>query len=36
LRTPLGKEAAALYGKFVDSGEGGKDFFGIIRFLRGG
>jgi len=34
--TPLGKEAAALYGKYVDSGEGGKDFSGIIRFLRGG
>ena len=34
--TPLGREAAALYGKYVDSGEGGKDFSGIIRFLRGG
>ena len=34
--TPLGKEAASLYGKYVDSGEGGKDFSGIIRFLRGG
>lgn len=33
--TPLGKEAASLYGKYVDSGEGGKDFSGIIRFLRG-
>ncbi len=34
--TPLGREAAALYGKYVESGEGGKDFSGIIRFLRGG
>jgi 3-hydroxyisobutyrate dehydrogenase len=33
--TPLGKEAAALYGKYVDSGEGGRDFSGIIRMLRG-
>ncbi len=33
--TPLGKEAAALYGQYVDSGEGGRDFSGIIRMLRG-
>jgi 3-hydroxyisobutyrate dehydrogenase len=33
--TPLGREAAGLYGKYVDSGEGGKDFSGIIRYLRG-
>jgi 3-hydroxyisobutyrate dehydrogenase len=33
-KTPLGKEAAALYAKYVDSGEAGRDFSGIIRFLR--
>src|SRR5262249_4011124 len=34
--TPLGAEAAALYGLFVGNGHGGRDFSGIIRFLRGG
>ncbi len=33
--TPLGAEAAALYQLFVAQGEGGRDFSGIIRFLRG-
>jgi 3-hydroxyisobutyrate dehydrogenase len=33
--TPLGAEAAALYGLFVGHGHGAKDFSGIIRFLRG-
>ena len=33
--TPLGAEAAALYGLFVGNGHGGRDFSGIIRFLRG-
>ncbi len=33
--TPLGAEAAALYGLFVGNGFGGRDFSGIIRFLRG-
>jgi 3-hydroxyisobutyrate dehydrogenase len=33
--TPLGAEAAALYGLYVAQGEGGRDFSGIIRFLRG-
>jgi 3-hydroxyisobutyrate dehydrogenase len=33
--TPLGAEAAALYGLFVAHGHGGLDFSGIIRFLRG-
>jgi 3-hydroxyisobutyrate dehydrogenase len=33
--TPLGAEAASLYGLFVGQGEGGRDFSGIIRFLRG-
>jgi 3-hydroxyisobutyrate dehydrogenase len=34
-KTPMGAEAAALYGRYVDSGEAGRDFSGIIRFLRG-
>ncbi len=33
--TPLGAEAAALYQLFVGRGEGGRDFSGIVRFLRG-
>ncbi len=33
--TPLGAEAAALYGLFAATGAGGVDFSGIIRFLRG-
>jgi 3-hydroxyisobutyrate dehydrogenase len=33
--TPLGAEAAALYGLFVGNGGAGRDFSGIIRFLRG-
>src|SRR5262245_3059385 len=33
--TPLGAGAAAVYEQFVDSGEGGVDFSGIIRYLRG-
>jgi 3-hydroxyisobutyrate dehydrogenase len=33
--TPLGAGAAAVYERFVDTGEGGVDFSGIIRFLRG-
>ena len=33
--TPLGAEAAALYGLYVANGHGGRDFSGIIRFLRG-
>ena len=34
--TPLGAEAAGLYGLYVGQGEGARDFSGIIRFLRGG
>src|SRR5437016_6161263 len=34
--TPIGAEAAALYGLFVGNGHGARDFSGIIRFLRGG
>jgi len=33
--TPLGAEAAALYGLYVAHGAGQGDFSGIIRFLRG-
>jgi 3-hydroxyisobutyrate dehydrogenase len=33
--TPLGAEAAALYRRYVDQGEGARDFSGIIRFIRG-
>ena len=33
--TPLGAEAAALYGLYVGHGFAGRDFSGIIRFLRG-
>jgi 3-hydroxyisobutyrate dehydrogenase len=33
--TPLGAEAASLYGLYVGQGEGGRDFSGIVRFLRG-
>jgi 3-hydroxyisobutyrate dehydrogenase len=33
--TPLGAEAAALYGLYVGQGEAGRDFSGIVRFLRG-
>jgi 3-hydroxyisobutyrate dehydrogenase len=33
--TPLGAEAASLYGLFVGQGHAARDFSGIIRFLRG-
>jgi 3-hydroxyisobutyrate dehydrogenase len=33
--TPLGAEAAALYGLYVAHGAGSSDFSGIVRFLRG-
>jgi 3-hydroxyisobutyrate dehydrogenase len=33
--TPLGAEAAALYGLYVSHGHGRVDFSGIIRFLQG-
>ena len=35
-KTPLGAEAAAIYDRYVGAGEGGRDFSGIIRFIRGG
>jgi 3-hydroxyisobutyrate dehydrogenase len=34
--TPLGAEAAALYRLYVGQGEAGRDFSGIINFVRGG
>jgi 3-hydroxyisobutyrate dehydrogenase len=33
--TPLGAEAAQIYGLYAGAGEAGSDFSGIIRFLRG-
>jgi 3-hydroxyisobutyrate dehydrogenase len=33
-KTPLGKRAEELYAQFAESGEAGKDFSGIIQFLR--
>jgi 3-hydroxyisobutyrate dehydrogenase len=32
--TPLGADAAGLYGRYVESGEGLRDFSGIISFIR--
>lgn len=32
--TPLGAGATAIYTQYVESGEAGRDFSGIIRFLR--
>jgi 3-hydroxyisobutyrate dehydrogenase len=32
---PLGADAAKIYGQYVEGGEGGRDFSGIIRFVRG-
>jgi 3-hydroxyisobutyrate dehydrogenase len=34
--TPLGAEAAALYGMFEAAGHAGEDYSAIINFLRGG
>jgi len=34
--TPLGAEAAALYTLFVNAGNGGLDYSGIIKLIRGG
>jgi 3-hydroxyisobutyrate dehydrogenase len=33
--TPLGADAAKIYGDFVEAGEGPRDFSGVIRFIRG-
>jgi 3-hydroxyisobutyrate dehydrogenase len=34
--TPLGADASSLYSRYVESGEAGRDFSGIIRFIRNG
>ena len=34
-KTQLGADAARIYSQYVESGEAGKDFSGIIRFVRG-
>jgi 3-hydroxyisobutyrate dehydrogenase len=34
--TPLGADASSLYSRYVGSGEAGRDFSGIIRFIRNG
>jgi 3-hydroxyisobutyrate dehydrogenase len=33
--TPLGADAAKIYGEFVQAGEGPRDFSGVIRYIRG-
>jgi 3-hydroxyisobutyrate dehydrogenase len=33
--TPMGAGAAAVYERFVDDGNAGVDFSGVIRYLRG-
>jgi 3-hydroxyisobutyrate dehydrogenase len=34
-KTPLGADAASIYSKFVEAGEGPRDFSGVIRLIRG-
>lgn len=34
-RTAFGADAARLYTRYVESGEAGRDFSGIVRFIRG-
>ena len=34
-RTPLGADAERIYSAYAESGEAGKDFSGIIRYVRG-
>jgi 3-hydroxyisobutyrate dehydrogenase len=34
-KTPLGADAARIYEQYVASGEGPRDFSGVIRFVRG-
>jgi 3-hydroxyisobutyrate dehydrogenase len=34
-KTQLGADAAKIYSHYVESGEAGRDFSGIIRFIRG-
>jgi 3-hydroxyisobutyrate dehydrogenase len=33
--TPLGADAASIYGLYVGQGQGSRDFSGVIKFLRG-
>jgi 3-hydroxyisobutyrate dehydrogenase len=33
--TPLGADAAKIYSRYVESGARPRNFFGIIRFIRG-
>ena len=35
-KTELGADAARIYSQYAESGEAGKDFSGIIRYIRGG
>ncbi|MBX9840203.1 MAG: 3-hydroxyisobutyrate dehydrogenase [Xanthobacteraceae bacterium] len=35
-KTPLGADAEGIYARYVESGEGPRDFSGVIRFIRGG
>jgi len=35
-KTALGADAESIYASYVDSGEGARDFSGVIRFIRGG
>ena len=35
-KTPMGAQAAALYGQYADSGAAAKDFSGIVQYLRKG
>jgi 3-hydroxyisobutyrate dehydrogenase len=34
-KTQLGADATRIYSAYVESGEAGRDFSGIIRFIRG-
>jgi 3-hydroxyisobutyrate dehydrogenase len=34
-KTPLGADAERIYSSYADSGEGARDFSGIIRYIRG-
>jgi 3-hydroxyisobutyrate dehydrogenase len=34
-KTPLGAEAEQIYSRYAGGGEAGRDFSGIIRFIRG-
>jgi 3-hydroxyisobutyrate dehydrogenase len=34
-KTELGADAERLYSQYVERGEAGRDFSGIIRFIRG-